>query len=103
MVESAALLVDEVLPRVPLRQWVLILPFQLRFLFNSYPDLMGKALGIVYRSIATWLNRRAGFTHDTARSGAVTFVQRFGLIWYHFRRLALRRLRFVLASAFAAT
>ncbi|HDW3747870.1 TPA: TniB family NTP-binding protein [Escherichia coli] len=77
-VDSAALLVDEVLPKVPLRQWVLSVPFQLRFLFASYPDLMGKALGIVYRSIATWLLRQAGFTHDTARTGAVTFIQRFG-------------------------
>ena len=76
-VDSAALLVDEVLPKVPLRQWVLSVPFQLRFLFASYPDLMGKALGIVYRSIATWLLRQAGFTHDTARTGAVTFIQRF--------------------------
>ena len=78
MVDSAALLVDEVLPRVPLRQWVLSVPFQLRFLFASYPDLMGKALGIVYRSIASWLIKQAGFTHDTARTGAVTFIQRFG-------------------------
>lgn len=78
MVDSAALLVDEVLPRVPLRQWVLSVPFQLRFLFASYPALMGKALGIVYRTIATWLIHQAGFIHDTARTGAVTFIQRFG-------------------------
>lgn len=78
MVDSAALLADEVLPRVPLRQWVLSVPFQLRFLFASYPDLMAKALGIVYRTIATWLIRQAGFTHTTARTGAVTFIQRFG-------------------------
>lgn len=32
MTESAALLADEVLPRKPLRQWVLSLPFALRFL-----------------------------------------------------------------------
>src|SRR5690606_30726684 len=78
MVDSAALLVDEVLPRVPLRQWVLSVSFQLRFLFASYPALMGKALGIVYRTIATWLIHQAGFIHDTARTGAVTFIQRFG-------------------------
>jgi ribosomal protein S27E len=30
MVESAALLVDEVLPAVPMRQWVLSVPFALR-------------------------------------------------------------------------
>ncbi|MBZ2228374.1 transposase zinc-binding domain-containing protein, partial [Escherichia coli] len=33
MAESAALLVDEVLPEQPMRQWVLSFPFQLRFLF----------------------------------------------------------------------
>ena len=34
MAESAALLVDEVLPEQPMRQWVLSFPFQLRFLFG---------------------------------------------------------------------
>jgi ribosomal protein S27E len=78
MVDSAALLVDKVLPKVPLRQWVLSVPFQLRFLFASYPEQMGKALGVVSRSITSWLIRQAGFTHATARTGAVTFIQRFG-------------------------
>ena len=78
MVDSAALLTDEVLPRVALRQWVLSVPFQLRFLFASYPELMGRALGIVYRTIASWLIRQGGFTHSSARTGAVTFIQRFG-------------------------
>lgn len=36
-VESAALLVDEVLPRVPLRQWLLSVPFALRLLFARQP------------------------------------------------------------------
>jgi hypothetical protein len=35
MAESAALLVDDVLPHEPIRQWVLSFPFQLRFLFAS--------------------------------------------------------------------
>ena len=78
MVEHAALLVDEILPQAPYRQWVLSVPFQLRFLFASYPELMGKALGIVYRTIATHLIHSAGHTHDTARTGAITFIQRFG-------------------------
>lgn len=78
MVDSAALLVDEVLPKVAMRQWVLSVPFQLRFLFASYPQLMGKALSIVTRCISTHLIHKAGFTHVTARTGAVTFIQRFG-------------------------
>lgn len=68
MAESAALLVDEVLPEQSIRQWVLSFPFQLRFLFASQPAIMGQVLGIVYRVIA----------HATACTGAVTLIQRFG-------------------------
>ena len=38
MAETAALLADEVLPERPLRQWVLSLPFALRFLLATDPD-----------------------------------------------------------------
>ena len=94
MAESAALLVDEVLPHEPIRQllpWmacsramqellprVLSFPFQLRFLFASRPELMSKVLGIVYRAIASQLIKKAGLTQKTAQSGAVTLIQRFG-------------------------
>lgn len=33
------------LPEQPIRQWVLSFPFQLRFLFASRPELMGRVLG----------------------------------------------------------
>mgnify|MGYP001819257956 CR=1 FL=1 len=78
LAESAALLVDEVLPHEPMRQWVLSVPFPLRFLFASQPKIMGKALGIIYRTIATHLTRKAGYTKTTAHTGAVTLIQRFG-------------------------
>jgi ribosomal protein S27E len=78
MSESAALLVDEVLPHKPIRQWVLSFPFQLRFLFASRPELMGKVLGIVYRAIASHLIKKAGLTQKTAQTGSVTLIQRFG-------------------------
>jgi len=74
MVESAALLVDEVLPRLPMRQWVLSFPFQLRFLFASRPAVMGRVLGIVYRAIETHLIQQAGCTRAAARTGAVTLI-----------------------------
>jgi len=45
MIESADCLVEEVLPHQPTRQWVLSVPFPLRFLFASQPKIMGKALG----------------------------------------------------------
>ncbi|MEX0964708.1 MAG: transposase, partial [Pseudohongiellaceae bacterium] len=78
MVESAALLIGEVLPAKPIRQWVLTVPFPLRFLFAAYPELMGRVLGIVTRTISTHLARQAGFTKQQAPTGAVTLIQRFG-------------------------
>jgi len=78
MTESAALLVDEVLPKEPLRQWALSAPFPLRYLFATDPVAMGAVLGIVYRAIAAHLVRKAGFTQRRGRTGAVTLIQRFG-------------------------
>jgi len=67
MAESAALLADQVLPCQPMRQWVLSVPFPLRFLFARQAEAMAKVLGIVYRSIATHLIRKAGYTKATAQ------------------------------------
>ncbi len=78
MVESAALLVDEVFPHQPVRQWVLSFPFQLRFLFASRPAITGQVLGIVYRVISTHLAKKAGYSKKVARTGVVTLIQRFG-------------------------
>ena len=78
MSEGAALLVDEVLPREPMRQWVLSVPFALRYLFATAPAVMGQVLGIVYRAIANHLIKAASMTCATAQTGAVTLIQRFG-------------------------
>ena len=78
MIETAALLVDEVLPPEPLRQWVLSVPFPLRYLFATDPAAMGAVLGIAYRAIAAHLVRKAGLTKKTGQTGAVTLIQRFG-------------------------
>ena len=78
MIESSALLIDNVLPRQPMRQWVLSVPFPLRFLFANQPRVMSKVLGIIHRVISTYLIKKAGFSKKTARTGAVTLIQRFG-------------------------
>ena len=70
MTESAALRVDEVFLEQPVRQWVLRVPYPLRFLFASRPEVMGRVLGIVYRCIATHLIKKAGFSRKTAQAGA---------------------------------
>ena len=78
MADSAALLVDEILPHQPMRQWVLSVPFPLRFLFASNPKVMTRVLGIVYRVISTHLAHKGGFAKPLVQTGAVTLIQRFG-------------------------
>ena len=39
---------------------------------------MTRVLAIVYRTIATHLTHKAGFTKPMAQTGAVTLIQRFG-------------------------
>ena len=78
MVETAALLVDKVFPEQPIRQWVLSLPFALRYLLATRPEVVTKVLGIVYRAISGHLIRTAGLTRASAATGAVTLIQRFG-------------------------
>lgn len=51
----------------PMRQWVLSVPFPLRFLFASNPKVMTRVLGIVYRSIAKHRAHKAGFTYAELR------------------------------------
>ena len=78
MAESAAVRGEEIMRQKPMRQWVLSVPFPLRFLFASHPKVMTRVLAIVYRTIATHLTHKAGFTTTTAKPGAVTLIQRFG-------------------------
>jgi hypothetical protein len=78
MADSAALLVDDILPHRPMRQWVLSVPFPLRLLFASNPKAITGVLGIVYRAISTHLAHKAGFRKPVAQTGAVTLIQHFG-------------------------
>ena len=79
MADSAAHLVDHVFPDRSARQWVLSVPYQLRFLFAAQPQVITKVLAIVHRVISTWLIKRAGLTVKSgAQTGAVTLLQHFG-------------------------
>src|SRR5258705_7107675 len=78
MAESAAHLVDQVIPRVPVRQWVLSFPIPLRILFAAYPELLAPVLRIVHRVITRFLLKQAGLKRCAADTGAVTLIQRFG-------------------------
>jgi hypothetical protein len=80
MADTAAHLVERVLPEAPVRQWVLSLPFSLRYRLAYDAPLSSAVLGIFVRAVFASLRRRARTHWKLARSecGAVTFVQRFG-------------------------
>ena len=78
MAETAAHLVDHVVPRVPVRQWVLSFPIPLRYLFAAHPQLLWPVLQTVHRVISTFLIKQAGLQCTQAATFAVTLIQRFG-------------------------
>ncbi len=78
MAETAAHLVDSVLPHVPVRQWVLSLPFRIRYLLGYNPVLCRDVRRIFVRTVLSWMRRHARrFGLEDGRSGAVCFLQRF--------------------------
>ena len=78
MAETAADLVDNILPRVPVRQWVLSFPMPLRSLFAVHPELITPVLRILHRALHTFFIKQTGVKRDEAASGAITLIQRFG-------------------------
>ncbi len=78
MAETAAHLVEQVIPRVPVRQWVVAFPIPLRHLFATQPQLLSPVLQVIHRALSTFVIHQAGLTHAQAQTGAVTLIQRFG-------------------------
>ena len=94
MSDTAAHLVDRVFPTVPIRQWVLSLPFALRYRLAYDKSLVRDVLQVFARAVFGSLRRRVREQDETRESqcGAVTFVQRFGGSLnsnLHFHMLAL--------------
>jgi len=79
MADTAAHLVDAVLPKKPVRQWVLSVPWAVRYDFARDAKLLSKALKIFIDEVFRNSRRRAGVRRARdAAFGAVTAVQRFG-------------------------
>lgn len=94
MADTAANLVDCVLPEVPIRQWVLTLPYPLRYRCTCDAALTSDILRAFLRALFSALRRRARSQWDTPRGqcGSVTFIQRFGSalnLNLHFHTLVL--------------
>lgn len=79
MADTAAHLVDRVFPEAPVRQWVLSVPFALRYRLAYDPSLVREVLQIFVRTVFASIRRRSGIpaSNRRARCGAVAFIQRF--------------------------
>ncbi len=94
MANTAAHLVDRVLPEVPIRQWVLTLPYPLRYRCAWNARLTSEVLRAFLRAVFAEQRRRARalFGICQGQCGSVTFIQRFGSalnLTPHFHTLVL--------------
>ena len=80
MSETAAELATRVVPEVPVRQWVLSLPWALRLPVARDSALLTKVARIFFEAIREHLRARMGGhgLGERVEVGAITFVQRFG-------------------------
>jgi hypothetical protein len=92
MANVAAHLVDRVLPDVPVRQYVLTLPYELRRLAAFKADVLTAFARIFVEAVFARYRSRAGSDGiESPQCGSVNFVQRFGSLnlHVHFHLLAL--------------
>ena len=77
--DTAKHLLEEVIPAVPVRQWVLSMPYRYRFLLATRPEFLRKALSIYHRTISGYYQKKAKLLNlKYSKIGAITFIQRFG-------------------------
>ncbi len=80
MADTAAFCVENLFPKVPVRQFVLSVPMWLRFRMAYSPPLTSAVLRCFIAAVTSDLRRRArrrGISGDL-KTGAMTVVQRFG-------------------------
>jgi len=81
MAQTAAHLVECVIPWVPTRQWVVSVPIPLHYWTASAKDLMAKVHTIIRTTIAQYdVNQavKGGVERPQVHPGSVAFIQRFG-------------------------
>src|SRR5438477_7255442 len=81
MAQMAAHLVEQVIPWVPTRQWVVSVRIPLRYWMAASQDLTAKVHTIIRTTIGQYYVNQAvqqGIERATVHPGSVTFIQRFG-------------------------
>jgi hypothetical protein len=90
MAQTAAHLVDHVIPPVPVRQWVISVPKRLRCFLANRPEAVAALTKIFLAEIERLLSAAAAVMIDAAapaaarpRLGAISFLHRFGSALNH--------------------
>src|SRR6266540_3203496 len=81
MAQTAAHLVEQVIPWVPTRQWVVSVPIPLRYWMAASQDLTATVHTIIRTTIGQYYVNQAvtrGVPRGKVQPGSVTFIQRFG-------------------------
>jgi hypothetical protein len=81
MAQTAAHLVEGVIPWVPTRQWVVSVPMPLRYWMAASQDLTAQVHTIIRTTIGQYYVNQAvkrGSERQKIQPGSVTFIQRFG-------------------------
>jgi hypothetical protein len=81
MAQMAAHLVEQVIPWVATRQWVVSVPIPLRYWMASSKELTATVHTIIRRTISQYYINQAvkhGLDRKQVQPGSVTFIQRFG-------------------------
>jgi hypothetical protein len=77
--DTAAWLVDRLLPEAGYRQWVLTFPFTMRFRLAADRHLLSEMLRVILQVLFAWQRRRGRVLGiRKGQTGAITFLQRFG-------------------------
>ena len=78
MAQTAAHLIDNVMPRVPVRQVVLSVPKRIRWFLHRDPKVLGGVLRVFLRALRTTMRKHSPQAPPDAQIGAVSFSHRAG-------------------------
>lgn len=76
MNDEANHIINNVIPEITTRQWVLSFPYKIRYVLAHNKKLTNELLTIFIRTIESYQRKR--IQNKNAKVGAITFIQRFG-------------------------
>jgi hypothetical protein len=78
MAQTAVHIVDHIIPEVPVRQFVVTFPYQLRLWLAASEEMLGDVCGMIARTIMKFIISQSEAECAKPKVGLICFVQRFG-------------------------